>query len=91
MWARLCRLPFRWTLNCDRYELKGSLVEVVREMKAFLVILLVLAAAAGVMAYGRMDVVDTILSRTREATEPAALLASGSALLLIAIAVRRLA
>jgi len=51
----------------------------------------VLAAAAGVMAYGRMDVVDTILSRTREATEPAALLASGSALLLIAIAVRRLA
>jgi hypothetical protein len=43
------------------------------------------------MAYGPMDVVDTILSRTREATEPAALLASGSVLLLIAIAVRRLA
>jgi archaellum component FlaG (FlaF/FlaG flagellin family) len=67
-------------------------VETVREMKAFLVILIVLAAAAGVMAYSHMEVVETILSRTREATtEPATLLVSGSALLLIAIALRRLA
>jgi hypothetical protein len=67
-------------------------VETVREMKAFLVILIVLAAAVGVMAYSHMEVVETLLSRTRDATtEPATLLVSGSALLLIAIALKRLA
>jgi hypothetical protein len=62
-----------------------------REMKAFLVIVITLAAAAGVMAYSQPDVLETVLSRTRDATEPAALLVSGSALLLIAVALRRLA
>ena len=55
-------------------------------MKAILVILLVLLAAASVVGYGRLDVA----SRTRETTEPAALLLSGSALLAVAGALRRL-
>jgi hypothetical protein len=59
-------------------------------MKAILVILLVVLAAASVVGYGRLDVAATVLSHTREATEPAALLLSGSALLAVAGALRRL-
>ena len=58
-------------------------------MKAILVILLVLAAA-GVLAYGRPVVAATIVSHTPEATEPAALLLSGSILLAAGGALRRL-
>jgi hypothetical protein len=59
-------------------------------MKAILVILLVLLAAATVVGYGRLDVAATVLLHTPEATEPAALLVSGSILLVVAGALRRL-
>jgi hypothetical protein len=58
-------------------------------MKAILVILFVLLAAASVIAYGRPDVAARIISQTRNTTEPAALLFSGSALLAAAGAFRR--
>jgi hypothetical protein len=60
-------------------------------MKAILVTLLVLIAAATVVAYGRPEVAATILSHTPEPTEPAALLLSGSVLLAVGGALRRFA
>lgn len=59
-------------------------------MKAILVTLLVLIAAASVLAYRRPDVGATIVSYTPEATEPVALLLSGSILLAAGGALRRL-
>ena len=59
-------------------------------MKAILVTLLVLIAAATVVAYAHPEVATTILSHTPEATEPAALLLSGSVLLALGGALRRL-
>jgi hypothetical protein len=61
-----------------------------RKMKAFLILLLVIAAAVSVVAYGRVNVATTFVSQTREAAEPTALLLSGSALLAVASALRRL-
>jgi hypothetical protein len=62
-----------------------------REMKALFVLLLVLLAAATVVAYSRADVMTAVVSHTSSASEPTALLLSGSALLGLAGAVRRLA
>ena len=60
-------------------------------MKAFLVLLGVIAAAATALAFGHADVsagVNAVASQVT--TEPTALLLSGSALLGLAGAVRRL-
>ena len=62
-----------------------------REMKALFVLLLVLLAAATAVAYSRADVRTAVVSHTSSATEPTALLLSGSALLGLAAALRRLA
>lgn len=59
-------------------------------MKAVQVIL-ALVVAATALAYGRGDVAETIVSHASAANEPAALLLSGSALLALAGALRRLA
>jgi len=58
-------------------------------MKAILVIVLVLAAAASVIAYGRAEVAATIVSHTPGTTEPTALLLYGAGLLLVAGVLRR--
>jgi hypothetical protein len=60
-------------------------------MKALLVILLVLLAAATAVAYGRADVLTAVVSHTSSTGEPAVLLLSGSALLGLAGALRRIA
>ena len=63
------------------------------EMKALLMLTLMLLVAATALAYGRADVaagVSTVAAYTPHASEPAALLLSGSALLGLAGALRRL-
>lgn len=66
-----------------------------REMKALLVLAIVLLAAATAFAYGRADVaagVSVVVAQTTDVvvSEPAALLISGGLLLALASAVRRL-
>jgi len=62
-------------------------------MRAFLVLAIVLVAAATALAYGHAGVsasVSAVASHASQPTEPAVLLLSGSALLGLAGAVRRL-
>ena len=62
-----------------------------REMKVLLVFVIVLIAAATALAYGHVGVTAGVSAVASSAsTEPTALLLSGSALLGIAGAVRRL-
>jgi methionine-rich copper-binding protein CopC len=62
-------------------------------MKAMVVLILVLLAAATVVAYGHADMaagMAAVVAHTSQADEPIALLFSGSALIGLAGAVRRL-
>jgi hypothetical protein len=62
-------------------------------MKAMVVLILVLLAAATVVAYGHADMaagMAAVVAHTSQADEPIALLLSGSALIGLAGAVRRL-
>ena len=69
----------------------GQFVAVGREMKVVLVFVIVLVAAATAVAYGHAGVSAGVSAVASHAsTEPTALLLSGSALLGIAGAVRRL-
>jgi hypothetical protein len=61
-------------------------------MKAFVVIMLVLLAAATAVAYGRVDMaagMASMVAHTSQADEPISLLLSGSALIGLAGALRR--
>ena len=64
------------------------------KMKALVVLILVILAAASLVAYGRADVaagMAAVVSHTSQADEPVALLLSGSALIGLAGALRRFA
>ncbi|HEU4938374.1 MAG TPA: hypothetical protein VFT39_18080 [Vicinamibacterales bacterium] len=61
-------------------------------MKVFVVMMLVLLAAASAAAYGRVDMVAgmaSVVAHTSRADEPICLLLSGSALIGLAAALRR--
>jgi hypothetical protein len=61
-------------------------------MKAFVVMMLVLLAAASAAAYGRADMaagMASVVAHTSRAVEPIWLLLSGSALIGLAAALRR--
>jgi len=75
-----------------KYEAGAHLVATGWNMKAVIVLMLVLLAAATVMAYGHGDtagIAAAVLNSTQP-DEPIALLLSGSALIGLAGAVRRL-
>jgi hypothetical protein len=57
-------------------------------MKVFVVMMLVLLAAASAAAYGRADIAS-VVAHTSQAVEPIWLLLSGSALIGLAAALRR--
>lgn len=67
-------------------------METGREMKALLILAFMLVVAATALAYGHAGVaagVSAMASAAPEPSEPATLLLSGGALLIIASAVRR--
>jgi len=94
-------MSFCWTMDCTRWragrlhpldwETAGHFVALGREMKVVLVFVIVVIAAATAFAYGQAGVGAGVTAVAAQAwAEPAALLLSGSALLGIAGAVRRL-
>ena len=94
-------MSFVWTMDCTArhagrlhpldWETAGHIVALGREMKVVLVFVIVLIAAATAFAYGQAGVGAGVTAVAAQAwAELAALLLSGSALLAIAGAVRRL-
>ena len=78
-----------------KYEPGAHLMATDREMKVLLVLVIVLLAAATAFAYGHADVaagVSAVVAQTADVavSEPATMLLSGTLLLGLASAVRRL-
>ena len=95
-----CLSARSWTGACTRdyvvppgpleYEPPVILTAVNGEMKALLVLALVLLAGSSAFAYGATDVAKGVSSLAFALTEPAYMLLSGTLLILLAGAVRRL-
>ena len=91
VWTVDCTVPRAGRLHPRGCETAGHFVALGREMKVVLVFIIVLIAAATALAYGQAGVGLGVTTVAAQAwAEPAALLLSGSALLGIAGAVRRL-
>ena len=89
-WMGACTRGVDDPLRTEKYESAVSLTAPEGEMKVSLVLGLMLLAAASVVAYGTPDVARGVSSFTFVMTEPAYMLLSGTVLLLLAGALRRL-
>jgi hypothetical protein len=75
-----------------RYEPRGPLVAMGREMKALLVLVLLVLAVASALAYGEVDVARGLPMAVRDwrVSEPGVMLISGSVLLGLGGMLRRM-
>lgn len=91
-WSVPCRGEVAAAPGAAKYEPEAQMVATGWKMKAMLVLTLVLLTAATVMAYGGADVASmaAAVSQTAQADEPITLLLSGSALIALGGALRRL-
>jgi hypothetical protein len=91
MWSGHCRVDGASLPGPAKYEPGEQLVATDWKMKAVIVLMLVLLAAATVVAYGHADAAGlAAVLQTSQPDEAVSLLLSGSALIGLAGAVRRM-
>lgn len=91
MWSGHCRVEGASIPDGTKYEPGQELVATDWKMKAVIVLMLVLLAAATVVAYGHADAAGfAVALQTSQPDEAVSLLLSGSALIGLAGAVRRM-
>jgi hypothetical protein len=93
-WTATCTVPSAAGLDAAKYEPVEENRVTDGKMKALLVLVIVLLAAATAFAYGRADFsaeMSTVVAQTTDvfANEPTIMLFSGGALLVVAGAMRR--
>ena len=91
MWSGHCRVERAGIPGLAKYDPGVQLVATDWKMKAVIVLMLVLLAAATVVAYGHTDAAGiAAVLQTSQPDEAVSLLLSGSALIGLAGAVRRM-
>ena len=94
IWSIPCTGEVAGVPGAAKYEPERQQVATVGTMKALVVLVLVILAAATAVAYARTDIaagMTAVVFHTSQTDEPIALLLSGSALIGLAGALRRFA